>query len=77
MDLVTKQGGESYCLSTAAGRQDDFTEFYFSDFYQQYIPLMTWAEENLDCAGICTPVDYYIFSDVNRGLPENGSQMQR
>jgi len=31
---------------------------------------MTWAEENLDCAGLCTPIDYYIFSDVNEGLPE-------
>ena len=30
---------------------------------------MEWVEEHFDCSGICTFVNYYIFSDINRGLP--------
>ena len=31
---------------------------------------MEWVENNFDCSGICTEVNYYMFSDINRGLPK-------
>jgi hypothetical protein len=27
-------------------------------------------ELNYECAGICDPLDYYVFTDINRGIPK-------
>lgn len=69
-DYVATLGGENYCKVNAGGKPEDFTEHYSEEKWTDYIGLMTWAEENLDCAGVCSPETYYTFSDVNRGLPE-------
>ena len=29
-------------------------------------------EEYFDCAGVCEYHSYYIFTDVNRGVPSSG-----
>ena len=70
MAYVATLGGPTYCARHSLGIPEDFTEHYFKDKYWFYADLMTWAEENLDWAGVCSPEKYYTFSDVNRGLPE-------
>jgi len=34
---------------------------------------MAFAEKTMSCSGICVPLPYYMFSDVNNGTPSNGS----
>jgi hypothetical protein len=36
-----------------------------------YFDLIEWIEEEFDCSGLCTEVDYYLFSDINRGNPDD------
>jgi hypothetical protein len=36
-----------------------------------YFDLIEWIEEEFDCSGLCTEVDYYLFSDINRGDPDD------
>ena len=33
------------------------------------VDVMKYLEENYNCAGVCTTSTYYVFSDVNRGMP--------
>lgn len=39
--------------------------------YSQYFDVVGTLEEKFNCAGICTKLPYYIFTDVNRGDPED------
>jgi hypothetical protein len=36
----------------------------------KYFDLLEWMEEEFDCAGLCTEIDYYLFSDINEGNPK-------
>ena len=36
-----------------------------------YIENIKNLEMAYDCAGICEPYDYFHFTDINRGTPEN------
>lgn len=45
---------------------ENFIDTYFTDDEQKYFDIAEWAEEKWDCAGICTPVIFYVFSDVDR-----------
>lgn len=42
----------------AAGRQEDFD-------------WMKVMEENFSCSGVCTSPGYYVFTDINRGFPDD------
>jgi hypothetical protein len=44
-------------------------ELYFSDDEQDYFDLAEWVENSFECAGICTGVNFYVFSDINNGPP--------
>lgn len=39
--------------------------------FKEYEPLGQFVEEHLDCTGICDPIPFYMFSDINRGVPKN------
>ena len=34
-----------------------------------YAGFLTIIEDDFNCAGVCTPSSYYLFTDVNRGKP--------
>jgi len=48
---------------------ENFIDTYFSEDEQDAFEIAEWVEDEFDCAGICTPVNFYVFSDVNRGIP--------
>jgi hypothetical protein len=48
---------------------EEFIEHYFSSDEQDYFDLAEWVENKFDCAGICTGVNFYVFSDINDGPP--------
>mmetsp|Transcript_4982 Transcript_4982/g.442 ORF Transcript_4982/g.442 Transcript_4982/m.442 type:complete len:107 (+) Transcript_4982:716-1036(+) len=33
--------------------------------------LGEFVEKHFECSGICDPVPFYYFSDINRGIPTN------
>jgi hypothetical protein len=35
----------------------------------KYLNVLTIIESDLNCSGMCTPTDLYLFTDVNRGIP--------
>ncbi|KAL4461637.1 hypothetical protein ABPG74_016261 [Tetrahymena malaccensis] len=37
--------------------------------YDQYLSLVQFLENKFECSGICDPVPYYVFTDINRGPP--------
>ena len=39
--------------------------------YSQYFDIVGTLEDKFKCAGICTRLPYYIFTDINRGDPED------
>jgi hypothetical protein len=41
------------------------------DGKDEYFDLLEWMEEKFDCSGLCTEMDYYLFSDINRGNPDD------
>ena len=47
-----------------------FTQSYFGKDQQQYFKFLEWMETEFSCAGLCTKVESYTFSDVNNGDPE-------
>ena len=47
----------------------DFEKRFFTNSELNTFPLLEWAEENFDCAGVCTAAPMYLFSDINRGTP--------
>jgi hypothetical protein len=50
---------------------DELVDKYFSNDEQGYFSLLEWLENKFDCSGICYPATFYLFSDVNNGLPED------
>jgi len=49
---------------------DEIIDKYFSNDEKDYFSLLEWCEDKFDCSGICYPGTYYLFSDVNNGIPE-------
>mmetsp|Transcript_30052 Transcript_30052/g.5432 ORF Transcript_30052/g.5432 Transcript_30052/m.5432 type:complete len:109 (+) Transcript_30052:638-964(+) len=56
--------------STNSISSDDVIDRYFSSSERKYLDLLTWVEEEFSCAGLCTPIPYYLFSDINEGEPD-------
>jgi hypothetical protein len=75
VEVVKSLGGEYYCESTAGGTIDDFLNA--AGFHQNttdldwLIQLALWMEEEFDCAGICTKLPFYVFTDTNDSFPED------
>ena len=36
------------------------------------ISIMTYLEDKMNCSGVCNSEKYYMFSDVNKGIPSDG-----
>lgn len=58
---------ESDLCQTATSEQ--FIDQYFTSDEQDYFDLAEWVEDSFDCAGICTEVNFFVFSDINDGPP--------
>lgn len=50
--------------------EDDVIDNYFDDNERKYLDLLTWIEEEFSCAGLCTQLPFYLFSDINDGVPD-------
>ncbi len=50
--------------------QDTFSEDYL-DGNDKYFDLLEWLEEELDCSGMCTKIEWFVFSDINNGDPDD------
>eukprot|EP00825_Cyclidium_porcatum_P043908 TRINITY_DN6335_c0_g1_i2.p1 TRINITY_DN6335_c0_g1~~TRINITY_DN6335_c0_g1_i2.p1 ORF type:complete len:330 (+),score=51.63 TRINITY_DN6335_c0_g1_i2:176-1165(+) len=46
---------------------DQQTQYY----YNQYKDFGEYLENQLECSGIFDPLYFYIFTDINRGIPKN------
>jgi hypothetical protein len=44
---------------------------YFNEDEQQYFVLLNWLESQFACSGVCYTGTFYLFSDVNTGIPED------
>lgn len=54
----------SVCLSLSTSQ---FLDLFFTNKQQQVFPLLSWLQDSFSCAGLCTSVPIYCFSDVNNG----------
>jgi hypothetical protein len=50
---------------------EDLITKYFTDNEQGYFTLLEWLENKFECSGICYPGTFYLFSDVNNGIPKD------
>jgi hypothetical protein len=50
--------------------QETFADDYL-DGNDKYFDLLEWLEEELDCSGLCTKIDWFVFSDINNGDPDD------
>lgn len=50
--------------------REGFMKEYIGDA-DEYFDLLEWLEEELDCSGLCTKLDFYMFRDINDGEPDD------
>lgn len=65
--MVTGDMGESKITECAA---HNFPKQVKSDM-NHYKGLMTIIETDFNCAGMCNLSDFYLFTNVNRGIPKH------
>ena len=49
-----------------------FQSYYFGKIERNNFNLLEWAESEWKCAGICQNPKFFLFSDINKGKPEDG-----
>ncbi|CAG9322683.1 unnamed protein product [Blepharisma stoltei] len=54
---------------------DIFEDTYLGD-YSDYLPFLKWMEKKFDCSGLCTAANLYLFSDINRGVPDGSCRQE-
>jgi hypothetical protein len=50
---------------------EEVLQEYFNQDEQQYFALLNWLEDQFTCSGVCYTGTFYLFSDVNAGVPED------
>ena len=63
--MVTNTMGESRLIECAASGLPRLVE---KDMHT-FAGFLTIIEKDYNCAGICTPSPYYLYTDVDRGAP--------
>ena len=49
----------------------DFENAFYSTSERRYFRLLVFLEREFDCAGICEDVQFFAFTDINKGVPSN------
>jgi hypothetical protein len=51
-EYVIEHGGAPWCVANDGGSHTDYLDVIFTADQRHYADLMTWVEENFDCAGL-------------------------
>ena len=63
--MITSDMGESRLIECAASGLPRMVD---NDLHR-YAGFLTIIEEDFQCAGVCNPSKFYLFTDVDRGVP--------
>ena len=55
--------------STCDAARTEFHDQYIGS-NDEYFDFLEWMEDELDCSGFCTKLEFYMFTDVNNGDPD-------
>ena len=70
-DFSDAPGVLSYLTTdTCNAARTTFHDQYIGD-NDEYFDFLEWMEDELDCSGFCTKLNFFMFTDINNGDPDD------